>query len=414
MRHSAGDIARQHGGNAGHHHPAAHHQALQAGGGQLADHGVADGGDQQLAKALQHIADGDPLEGDQPVGPRQMDTDRQHQHPQSHAEQGGGKLGGDVDIPPLFAQSLEQQRHQGAADDDDEGVDVLDPLGCDPQPEHVEVDVVLGEEHQPHGRQLVERPEDEGTKGEDQVSHHAATFGGVRVTGGHHAEQHQHHGPQDQHEAAAKAGMGQQQTQGGHQHGQNGEAGQHAAVETAPLDMAQRGADIRQNRPAGESSDDGDDVAQRRKQEQGAVILGELEVASHREADKEAQIHPGVVPQEGTLAAVIIRGEALGQHHVEAGDVEAAAGEEHGESPVEAGDPHLGDEVAADHLQHHPHHEQVAVAEVAPAEIAAKQVQAIVEGPEDPHHGVGLGFTEAEPLGGVEHQGGVEHGKPQG
>ena len=111
---------------------------------------------------------------------------------------------------------------------------------------------------------------------------------------------------------------------------------------------------------------------------------------------------------------MIVRGEALGQHHVEAGDVEAAAGEEHGEPPVEAGDAHLGDEVAADHLQDHPHHEQVAVAEVTPAEVAAKQVQAVVEGSEDPHHGVGLGFAKAEPLGGVEHQGGVEHGKTQG
>ena len=176
LRHGAGDIARQYRGDAGDHHPAAHHQALQAGGGQLANHGVADGGDKQLAKALQHIADGDPLEGDQPVGPRQMDTDRQHQHPQSHAEQGGGKLGGDVYIPPLFAQSLEQQRHQRPTDDDDEGVDVLDPLGSNPQPEHVEVDVVLGEEHQPHGRQLVERPEDEGAEGEDQVGGNPPIF----------------------------------------------------------------------------------------------------------------------------------------------------------------------------------------------------------------------------------------------
>ncbi|MOA31668.1 hypothetical protein D3C78_1528380 [compost metagenome] len=41
-------------------------------------------------------------------------------------------------------------------------------------------------------------------------------------------------------------------------------------------------------------------------------------------------------------------------------------------------------------------------------------MQTVVEGAEDPHHGVGLGFAEAEPLGGVEHQGGVKHGKTQG
>ena len=77
------------------------------------------------------------------------------------------------------------------------------------------------------------------------------------------------------------------------------------------------------------------EVAEGREDEEARVALGGLEIAGDGEADEEADIHAGVVPEEGAFAARVFRGEALGEHHVDAGDVEAAAGEEKREADVE-------------------------------------------------------------------------------
>ena len=82
-------------------------------------------------------------------------------------------------------------------------------------------------------------------------------------------------------------------------------------------------------------------------------------------------------------------------------------------SPSTAPHARDGNQRAADHLQHHAEHEQIAVAEESAAEVTAEHVQAIVEGAEYAHHGVGAAFVEAQPLGGVQHQRGVKHGEAQ-
>ena len=84
-----------------------------------------------------------------------------------------------------------------------------------------------------------------------------------------------------------------------------------------------------------DGEDDGDEVAERREDEEARVALGGLEVAGDAEPDEEADVHAGVVPEERAFAARILRGEALREHHVDAGDVEAAAGEEKREADVE-------------------------------------------------------------------------------
>ena len=116
-----------------------------------------------------------------------------------------------------------------------------------------------------------------------------------------------------------------------------------------------------------------------------AVALGPLEVAGDGEPDEESDVHAGVVPEESSFAARILRGEALRQHHVDAGDVEAAAGEEEGEADVE----HRGragrDAPATDDLQRHAPDEEIPVREETPAQVAAEEVQPVVESAKHAH-----------------------------
>ena len=94
---------------------------------------------------------------------------------------------------------------------------------------------------------------------------------------------------------------------------------------------------IGQRLPRKHGEDDGDKVAERREDEKARIALGPLEITGDGEPDEEPDIHAGVVPEEGSFAARIFRGKALRQHHVDAGDVQAAAGEEEGEADVEHG-----------------------------------------------------------------------------
>ena len=74
--------------------------------------------------------------------------------------------------------------------------------------------------------------------------------------------------------------------------------------------------------------DDRRRVAQRGEQEQRAVVFRQLEITGDGKADEEPEVHTGVVPQERRFAPIIVR-QTLGEHHIDAGDVEAAAGQEH-------------------------------------------------------------------------------------
>ena len=134
-----------------------------------------------------------------------------------------------------------------------------------------------------------------------------------------------------------------------------------------------------------QGEDDGDEIAERREDEEARVALGRLEITGDAEPDEEADVHAGVVPEEGSFAARILRGEALRQHHVDAGDVEAAAGEEEGEADVEQRERAGRDARATDDLQRHAPDEQVAVRKEAAAQVAAEEVQAVVEGAEHAH-----------------------------
>src|SRR4030095_10246349 len=105
--------------------------------------------------------------------------------------------------------------------------------------------------------------------------------------------------------------------------------------------------------PVEKDKDDGYEVAQRGEDEEARVTLCRLEIPSSAEADEEADVHAGVIPEESSFAARVLRGEALCEHHVDAGDVEAAAGEEKREADVQHRESAGRDAPAADHLQPH-------------------------------------------------------------
>ena len=99
--------------------------------------------------------------------------------------------------------------------------------------------------------------------------------------------------------------------------------------------IEQRCVAVGERFPREQHQDDGDKIAKRRKNEEARVTLGGLEITGGAEPDEKADIHAGVVPKESSFAARILRSEALRQHQVDAGDVEAAAGEEESEADVE-------------------------------------------------------------------------------
>ena len=134
---------------------------------------------------------------------------------------------------------------------------------------------------------------------------------------------------------------------------ENADAGELAQPELLRRRVEQRRIAVGQRFPVEQGEDDGDEVAERREDEEARVALGRLEIAGDAEPDEEADIHAGVVPEEGAFAARVLRGEALREHHVDAGDVEAAAGEEEGEADVEQRERAGRDACATDHLQRH-------------------------------------------------------------
>ncbi len=194
---------------------------------------------------------------------------------------------------------------------------------------------------------------------------------------------------------------------------ENADAGELAQPELLRRCVEQRRIAVGQCFPVEESEDDGDEVADRREDEKARVALGGLEMACDAEPDEEADVHAGVIPEKCSFAARILRREPLRQHHVDAGDIEAAAGEEEREADVEQGKCAGRDACAAEHLQRHAANKQVAVREEAAAQVTAEEVQAVVERAEDTHQRGGLFHAEMQMLRRVEDERRVEDGEAE-
>src|SRR4029077_18306137 len=101
------------------------------------------------------------------------------------------------------------------------------------------------------------------------------------------------------------------------------------------------------------------------------------------------------------------------EHHVDASDVEAAAGKEEREADVEKRERAGGDAGAAEHLQPHAPDKQVPIRKEAAAEVTAEKVQAVVECAEHAHQRGGRFHAEMQVFRRVEDQGRVEDGEAE-
>src|SRR5205823_12384410 len=103
----------------------------------------------------------------------------------------------------------------------------------------------------------------------------------------------------------------------------------------------------------------------------------------------------------------------LRKHHVDASDVEAAAGKEEGEADVEQRERAGGDTRAAEYQQPHAPDKQVAVRKETAAQVTPEEVQAVVECAEHAHQRGGRFHAELQVLRRVEDQGRVEDGEAE-
>jgi len=157
------------------------------------------------------------------------------------------------------------------------------------------------------------------------------------------------------------AGTLEHQPHDGYETEKNGETGEQAQLELLRRCVEQRRVAVGQRLPVEQGEDDGAEVAERREDEKACIAFGPLEVTGDAEPDEEPDVHAGVVPEKGSFATRVLRGETLREHHVDTGDVQAAAGEEEGEADVEQRQRASRNAGAADHLQRHAPDEEIPV-----------------------------------------------------
>lgn len=75
-----------------------------------------------------------------------------------------------------------------------------------------------------------------------------------------------------------------------------------------------------------------DAIVDRTRKGGGELVALYKTGSAYFEPDEQPDVHAGVIPEERRLALWILGRETLGEHHVDAGHVQPAAGEEERES----------------------------------------------------------------------------------
>jgi len=143
--------------------------------------------------------------------------------------------------------------------------------------------------------------------------------------------------------------------------------------------LEQRRIQVAQRLPVAAGEHDGEEVAHWSRTGTARVVLGELVMAGHGRADEEADVSCPRSSRETPIRGGCPRGEALGQHHVQAGDVEPAA-------VRNSARPQYRRRCAASEIVAQPstcssmrRRTVLRLLRKAPAEIAAEQVQPVVK-----------------------------------
>ena len=276
-----------------------------------------------------------------------------------------------------------------------------------------QVDVVDREQGQAARCHLVERPEHQRADGQNQICSHVPPFAAILVAEREIDQRERDRDTDSLDQRLGHAGSLEHEPHDGDGSDENTNAGELADPELLPCRIEQRRIAVGQRLPVEQGEYDGHEVAKRSEDEKVRVALGSLEMAGDAEPDEEADIHAGVIPEEGTFAARILRGESLRQHHIDAGDVETAAGKEKGEANIEQHQRARRDAGAPDHLQRHAPDEQVPVRKEASAQVTAEEMQAVVERAEHAHQRGGCFHAELQMLRRVENQRRIKNGEPQ-
>ena len=380
---------------------------------ELADHRVADGRDEQLTNALQHITHEEPDERALAVDAGQLDAQRENEKAHRHQEQRRGKLLRYVDLPSARAQAGKERCEQRSAKHDRNGVDVLDPLRLNLHAADHQIDVVDRKQRQAAWRHLIERPEGQRAERQNQIRRHVPFFSAIRVAQREVDQYQRDRGADSFDDRPGPARPLEHEPHDGDGSEDDADPSQQAQPELPRRRLEQRRVAVHQRLPRDQREDDGNKVAERREDEKARITLGRLEIAGGGEPDEEPDIHTGVVPEEGSFAARVLRGKALRQHHVDAGNVQAAPGEEEGEADVEHRERAGRDASTADDLRCHAPDEKIPVRHEAAAEVAAEEVQAVVERAKHAHQRRGHFRRELEMLRRVEDQRRVENSEAE-
>ena len=315
--------------------------------------------------------------------------------------------------PPARTHAGKERREHRPAEHDADRVDILNPLRLNLHAADHQIDVVNREQHQAVRCHLIERPEHQRADGQNQVSRHVPPLASILVADREVDQRERDRGADHLEYRFGAAGPLQHEPHDGDEADENADTGELAQLELLSRRVEQRCVAVGQRLPHGQGEDNGDEIAERGEDEKARVTLGRLEITGGAEPDEEADIHAGVVPKEGSFAARVLRGEALREHHIDAGNVEAAAGEEQGETDVEQCERAGRDAGAADHLHRHAPDKQFAVRKETAAEVTAEEMQAVVEGAEHTHQRGGLLYSEMQMLRRVKYQGRVEDGEAE-
>ncbi len=319
----------------------------------------------------------------------------------------------DIDSPPTRAHAGEERRQHRSAEHDADGVDVLNPLRLNLHGTDHQIHVVDREQHQAARRHLVEGPEHQRANGQNQVGRHVPPLAAILVADREINERERDYAADRLDDRLGPSGPLEHEPHDGDETDENGDARELAQPELFRRRIEQRRIAVDQRLPVEYGEDDGAEVAERRKDEEARVTLGRLEIPGSAEPDEEADVHAGVVPEEGSFAARVLRCEALREHHVNAGNVETAAGKEKSQADVQHREGAGRDAPAADHLQSHAPDEEIAVRKEAATEVTAEEVQAVVEGAEHTHQHGGRFHAELQMLRRVEYQRRVEDGEAE-
>src|SRR5262249_30493890 len=360
---------------------------------ELADHRVSNRHKEQFTYALQHVIQEQPHERTLPVCAGQLDPERENEKGGCHQKQRRRELLRNIDSPPARAHPGKERSEYWTAKYDANGVDVLNPLRLNRHGTDHQIDVVDREQHQTVRRHLIKRPEHQRADRQNQVRRHVSPLAKILVADGEIDQRESDCGGDSLEDRLGSAGSLEHKPDDGNNGHYDADAGELAHLELLWRGVEKHGVPVGERLPREQHEDDGDEIAKRRKNKEARVTLGGLEITGGAEPDEETDIHAGVVPEECAFAARIFRSEALRQHHVDASDVESAAGEEEGEADEEWRQRAGRDAGETDPLQCNASDKQLAFEKEATAEVTAEEVKAVVERAEHTHQRCSLLYS---------------------